>query len=172
MRVNDRYRIIFAFRDGDAYDVTGRRRSKMLMMPQAGSEPKMSRVIGGGLGVLAIVLSISSHAHAGDLSRDQRLRISGWTMVGVGAVMVGTGIGVMASADCGGPLGCIDDNEMVRQNTGLVTLSLGLAAGAAIGMPMLIRARKLKQREAASSGDPPGLQLGIGPGSVMVRGRF
>lgn len=126
---------------------------------------------------IATVLFASPDAQAEGLERHQRLSIAGWSMIGVGAVLTGTGMVLAISADCGGSLGCSDD-EMFKQNTGFAILAGGLAAGVVIGMPMLIRARALRRdTDSATNGEMTSegrLQLGlsVGPASLMLRGAF
>ncbi len=126
---------------------------------------------------IATVLLASPDARAEGLERYQRLNIAGWSMIGVGAVLTATGMGMAISADCGGSLGCGDD-EMFKQNKGFAILAGGLAAGVGIGMPMLIRARTLRQHDDdAFNGDVSSqgyarLEFRVGPGSLVVRGAF
>lgn len=135
------------------------------------------KTIGCNLVALTFVFASASSAHAGDMEKSQRLRISGWTMVGAGAVLFGTGMGLALSLDCHPTLGC-DDEQMYRKNTGFAVLAGGLAAAVGVGMPMLIRARKVAHDEAAELGDEATNQgrshvtLRIGPGSLMLRGAF
>jgi len=98
-------------------------------------------------------------------------------MVVVGAVLAGTGTGLVVSVDCIDP--ACSDEEMFRQIMGTVTISLGVATAIGIGMPILIRARKLKLREdstavngdAATQGHSQ-IQLRVGPGSLLLHGAF
>lgn len=75
------------------------------------------KTISCNLVAFAFVFALASNAHAGDLEKYQRLRISGWTMVGTGAVLFGTGMGVAISTDCGAPHGCNNDEEMFKRNS-------------------------------------------------------
>ena len=122
----------------------------------------------------ALLFALPASAEAGDRDRHQRLRIAGWTAVGCGAVLLGTGIGIRASVNCVDP--ACSDNEMFRQIMGVTIATIGAGVSIGAGMPMLIRARKLERGENASgdvAGDrPQRLQLGVGPSSVMLQGTF
>jgi len=134
------------------------------------------REFASAIALVTVLLLTSATARAGGLEHYQRLRVAGWSMVGVGAVLAGTGTGLIVSVDCIDPA-CTDD-EMFRQNMGIVTISLGVATAVGIGMPMLIRARRLNQSEdsavngeAASQGYSR-LHLRVGPGSLILHGAF
>lgn len=134
------------------------------------------RTFGPRLGAFVLLFALASNAHADDLDRSRRLRIAGWTAVGVGTVLAGTGTGLIVSVDCVDPA-CSDD-EVFRQNMGIVTISLGVATAVGVGMPMLIRARALsRDKDGATNGEAMSqegshLSLSVGPASLMLYGAF
>ena len=145
--------------------------------------------------VAVVCLTTASSAQAGDLPKYKRQRIAGWTMAGVGASALVSGIAVLRTVGRNG-----DDGGPPHELIGLAGLiAPGVFTAAFAATPLLVKSRKGRlraQREASTQlhlqpltepsfqreseasrsiippSPEPKINFSIGPGSMTVAGRF
>lgn len=99
--------------------------------------------------VVAVFACLLSSSATADSERGRRLKIAGWTTTAVGGVLAITGAGLAIANGCSESQRNCNEEDMFNQTNGWITMSVGAATAIGIGMPMLIRSRKLSKRSGS-----------------------
>ncbi|MEM7437025.1 MAG: hypothetical protein AAF436_17865 [Myxococcota bacterium] len=115
------------------------------------------------------VLSLEASGAVPDVApKVARMRIAGWTTTAVGGLVFAGGVIAMSTSGCRSDPYCDDDDVLGRTIVSTIPLALGFVTATAVGLPLLVRARRLSKRAEHRS------TLALSPtlGGVVLSGSF
>ncbi|MEM7135981.1 MAG: hypothetical protein AAF500_05340 [Myxococcota bacterium] len=75
-----------------------------------------------------------------------RMRIAGWTTTAAGSLVFAGGVIAMSTSGCRSDPYCDDDDVLGRTIVSTIPLALGFVTATTVGLPLLVRARRLSKR--------------------------